>query len=71
MASELPVLRDDHGRKVVIGSPEPGTVTVNVTCGMTSVLASLSGERLDAVREAIDRSAMPGQPGAAGEAGAT
>jgi hypothetical protein len=32
------------------------------------VLASLSGERLDAVREAIDRAAMPGQPAAPGEA---
>jgi hypothetical protein len=68
MASELPVLRDDHGRKVVIGAPEPGTVTVNITCGMTSALASFPGERLAIVREAIDRAAMPGQGRADGEA---
>jgi hypothetical protein len=40
-------------------------VTVNVTDGMTAVLASLSGERLAAFREAVDRAAMAEEvPGA-------
>lgn len=60
-ASEL--LRDDYGRKIFIGSDDFGTVTVNFTDRMTSVLVSLSGERLAAFREAIDRQAMPGQEG--------
>lgn len=66
MAAESPVLRDDHGRKIHVGGGA-GTVTISITCGMTSVLASLSGERLDAVREAIGRAATPGQPSARGD----
>jgi hypothetical protein len=62
VASELAPLRDDHGRKIFIGRGENGMVRINITDGMTAVLASLSGERLDAFREAVDRAAMPGRP---------
>ena len=61
------LLRDDHGRKVFVGTPEPGTVTVNITEGMTAVLASFSGDRLAEFRELLDRAAMPGQAEAGGD----
>lgn len=58
------VLRDDYGRKVRIGRTQEGEPFISITDGVTSVMAVLSGDRLAAVTEALDRAAMPGQPGA-------
>ena len=62
MASEAPVLRDDHGRRIHVGHTQDGAFCVSITDGLTSVMAVLSGERLAAFTEAVDRAAMPGQP---------
>jgi hypothetical protein len=64
VASESPVLRDDYGRKVRVGRTQGGAFFVSITDGLRSVMAVLTGDRLDAFREAIDREAMPGQPAA-------
>lgn len=64
MASETPVLRDDNGLPIRIGTTQTGELGINVTSGMHSILVCLSGERLDAFMEALHREAMPGQAAA-------
>jgi len=52
---EQPVLRDDYGRKIVVGRTQDGEFCVSITEGLRSIMAVLSGERLTAFLEAVDR----------------
>jgi hypothetical protein len=61
MASEPPSLRDDYGRKIHVGRTQDGEFCVSITEGLRSVMAVLSGERLEAFTEAVDRLGVPGQ----------
>lgn len=61
MASEAPVLRDDYGKRIHVGRTQDGTFCVSITEGVRAVMAVLSGERLTAFTEAVDRQGMPGQ----------
>lgn len=74
MASEPAVLADDFGDVIEVevdenlatmpdGSISPaGAVMVAFRVGKLLTRMRLSGERLAAFREAVDRAAMPGQP---------
>lgn len=74
MASEPLTVRDDFGDAIEIeadrfmattpdGSISPaGAVLIASRAGKQLVRMRLSGERLAAFREAVDRTAMPGQP---------
>ena len=44
-----------------VGRTQDGEFFVSITVGLRSVMAVLSGERLGAFREQVDREAMPGQ----------
>lgn len=61
MSSEPLALRDDYGRTVRVGRTQEDDPFISVTEGVTCVMAVLTGERLAAVTEALDRCAMPGQ----------
>lgn len=60
--SEPLTLKDDNGQPLVIGPTQLGAVGINARAGMTSILIVLSGERLEAFRDAIGLAAAPGRP---------
>ena len=65
MASEPAAVLDDYGDKVRVGRTQEGRLVLGVTQGLVAVNRYFTGDRLDALREAIDRAVMPGQPGEA------
>lgn len=61
MATEALVLRDNYGSAVRTGRTQDDEPFISITNGLTCVMAVFSGEGFDALRELLDRAAMPGQ----------